>query len=417
MSLDTQLLDRMAAAVAPTVVPPGLARTALVGGRRRRRRRTGGALALATAAVVAGSVLWPGTGPLAREGQVAVGGTDSGRAALSWARSLPQGEPPALPFFGEGGIWSDGQMYDVPDEVNYAYPPREVAGGWLVMTGHDEGQLGLAVMAPDMSLRELPAETFGGGVHDARVEVSRDGRRVAYASWVVELETMAVTPVPHQPEPDESEGYGATIRMAGFTDEGLVYEGAPFDEGRGTYWLLRDDGSTIEAQPPSGWIGDDVPADFAVDYEYASDAGDTCVTSYALEDGAWSEAGHGCMGRRLGEALTVSPDRRWLVTDDIPEVWDLRDGEWRAVDMPASVGQAQMAAQMGGVVWEDADSFLLPVSDRWDDTVPMGKHYVHTVQVVRCTMSTGSCEQAGEEQDVRVTTSMWGTTELRFARS
>ena len=34
--------------------------------------------------------------------------------------------------------------------------------------------------------------------------------------------------------------------------------------------------------------------------------------------------------------------------------------------MPEGVGKAQMDAQMGGVVWESADSFLLPVADRWD---------------------------------------------------
>ena len=84
--------------------------------------------------------------------------------------------------------------------------------------------------------------------------------------------------------------------------------------------------------------------------------------------------------------------------------------------MPAQVGKAQMDAQMGGVVWEDADSLLLPVSDQWDNTVPIGQSYVHTVQVVRCTMSTGACERAGEEQEVTATTSMWGTTDLRFAQ-
>jgi hypothetical protein len=415
MTDDMMLRSRLASAVDDTTVPPGLTHAALGGGRVRRRRRTAGALALATAAVVAGTMLLPEGGPKALEEQVASDGVVRTDAALAWARSLPEGPAPALPFFGEGGLWSDGQMYDAPDEVNYGYAPREVVGGWLVVTGHEE-ELGLAVMAPDMSLRTLPADTPVEWFGAARVEVSADGRRAAYGSWVVDLETMAVTPVPHQPASPESDGYATSIRMVGFTDEGLVYEGAPFEKGTGTYWLLADDGSSTEVQPPNGWLGDGVPADFSIDYDYAADNSDTCVTSYALEDGLWSQAGQGCMGRYLGEALTVSPDRRWLVTDDMPEVWDLREGAWRTVDMPDGVGRSQMEAQMGGVVWEGEDAFLLPVSDRWDNTIPVGEAYVHDVQVVRCTMSTGACERAGAEQRIRAVTTTSGTSDLRFAQ-
>jgi hypothetical protein len=417
MTLDTQLRTQLTSAVQDTTVPPGLARGAVSGGRRRRRRRAvAGGLALAAAAVVTTTVVQlPGSGSLGRAGEVASGTSADLAEGLAWARSLPQGDPPALPFFGEGGLWSGGQMYDAPDEVNYGYPPREVEGGWLVLTGHDEERLGLAVMAPDMSLRDLPGNTGVEGFGDARVEVSADGRRVAYGSWVVDLATMQVTPVPHQPESESQDGYGTAIRMAGFTDEGLVYEGAPYEEGLGTYWLLREDGTSTQVQPPSGWIGDGVPADHAVDYDYAADDSDTCVTAYALEDGAWSKEGYGCMGRYLGEALTVSPDRQWLVTDDMPEVWNLTAGEWGGVDMPLDVGKAQMGAQTGGVVWETADSFLLPVADRWSGMTSPEPEFEQHVQVVRCTMSTGACERAGDEQVLRVTSTMWGSTELRFA--
>ena len=416
MTLDTLLRTQLTSAVQDTTVPPGLALGAVAGGRRRRRRRAVAAVALASVAVVSGSLLLTDGGSRAEGGQVARGATVTSEAALTWARSLPHGAAPALPFFGEGGLWSDGQMYDVPDAVNYAYPPREVEGGWLVVTGHDEERLGLAVVAPDMSLRDLPGSTSVVGFGDARVEVSADGRRVAYGSWVVDLATMQAMPVPHQPESESQDGYRTAIRMAGFTEDGLVYEGAPYEEGLGTYWLLREDGTSIQVQPPSGWIGDGVPADHAVDYDYAADDSDTCVTAYALEDGAWSKEGYGCMGRSLGEALTVSPDRQWLVTDDMPEVWNLTAGTWDSVDMPLDVGKAQMTAQMGGVVWETADSFLLPVADRWSGTTSPEPEFEQHVQVVRCTMSTGDCERAGDEQALRVTSTMWGSTELEFAQ-
>lgn len=285
------------------------------------------------------------------------------------------------------------------------------------MLGQEEERLALAVLSPDGELRRLPAETSVEGFGDARVEVSADGRRVAFGIWIVDVMTMQVTAVPHRPESDEHGGYYTAIRMVGFIDGGLVYEGAPFDEGFGTNWLLRDDGSTVKVDPPTINIGDDTPADYAVDYDYSSDRSDTCVTAYVLRGDAWSQAGYGCMGRYLGESLTVSPDRQWLVTDDMPEVWNLREGSWGSVDMPADVGKAQMDAQLGGVVWESADSFLLPVADRWSATASPDSDFEQHAQVVRCTMSTGTCERAGDEQAVAVTSTMWGTTELRFARS
>jgi hypothetical protein len=338
--------------------------------------------------------------------------------ALKWARSLPQGKAPAVPFYGDGGLWSAGEVHPVPTSVNQAYPPRTVAGGWLVLLGQDESRLHLAVMSADGSLRELPADTFAQGFGDARVEVSADGRRVAYGIWLVDVTTMQLTPVPHRPESDEQDGFNTAIRMVGFTDEGLVYEGAPFAKGFGTTWLLRDDGTTTQVNPPEGsHIGDGVPADEARSFDYADDNSDTCVTSYAFRDGAWAQDGYGCMGRYLDEALTVSPDHQWLITDDLPEVWNLQEGAWHTVDMPEGVGRAQMDAQMGGVVWESADSFLLPVADRWSGMTSPEPEFDQQAQVVRCTMSTGRCERAGEEQHIRVTSTMWGNNELRFAHS
>ncbi len=418
MTLDTQIRTQLDSAVVDTTVPPGLARAALAGGRRRRHRRAAAGLALVTAAVVAGgAVLLPDAGPTARDGQVAGGGPVTSMVALRWARSLPRGAAPTLPFFGEGGLWSAGERHDVPAEVNRAYPPRSVAGGWLVMLGQDPARLALAVMSADGTLRDLPASTFAEGYGDSRVEVSSDGLRVAYGTWVVDLTTMRAAEVPHQPESDEQDGFYTGIRMVGFTGDGLVYEGAPYTEGFGRNWLLREDGSTVQVDPPTIHIGDDVPADVAVDYDYAADGSDTCVTAYVLQGDAWSQEGHGCLGHALGEALTVSPDRQWLITDDLPEVWNLRDGSWGTVDMPSNVGRAQMDAQLGGVVWESADSFLLPVADRWAGITSPEPDFEQHAQVVRCTMSTGTCERAGDEQDITVSSTMWGTTELTFARS
>lgn len=419
MTTDTGLRTRLSTAVDDTTVPPDLARAALAGGRRRRRRRTAGSLALAAVVVAGGATLLPGGGPSADGDRYAEPPTVDAAAALAWARSLPQGDAPALPFFGEGGLWSDGTRYDVPADVERTVPPRAVAGGWLVVAGADEDRGRLAVLGTDGSLRELPARRPHHGIVDSyAVAVSPDGTRVAFRDVVVDLTTMDWSSVPHTPPSAESDGYVTEVRMIGWTDAGLFFEGAPYEQGLGSTWLLRDDGTIVPMRVPDGsHVGDADAADVAVRFDYADDSSDTCVRVHVLDGTMWRLAGtESCMGRHLGEALGVSPDHRWLLTDDLPEVWNVREGRWGRVDMPAGAGKQQMDAQMGGIVWEGGDSFLLPVSDRWDVTVPIGESYEHAVQVVRCTMSTGECERAGAEQEVTATTSMWGTTDLRFAQ-
>lgn len=418
MTLDTPLRTRLTRAVDDTSVPPGLGRAALAGGRRRRRVRGAAGAVLAAVVVAGGALLVPGDGPSADGARVAQQPPLDTAAAMAWARSLPEGPDPTPPFFGDGGLWSGGTRYALPDAVNRTVPPRAVAGGWLVFIGHDEDQMRMAVLGTDGRLRDLPARRPHHGMVDSyAVAVSPDGTRVAFRDVVVDLTTMDWSYVPHTPPSGSSDGYVTEVRMIGWTDAGLFFEGAPYQQGLGSTWLLRADGTTVPVRVPDGsHVSDADAADVAVALDYADDNSDTCVRAYVLDDPMWTLVGpQACMGRYLGEALGVSPDHRWLLTDDLPEVWDLREGRWARVDMPAGVGKQQMDAQMGGVVWEDGDSFLLPVSDRWDLTVPIGESYDHDVQVVRCTVGTGACERAGSEQEITATTSMWGTTDLRFA--
>lgn len=420
MSIDTRLRAQLTSAVDDTPVPPGLAQQAVTGGRRRRRRRNlAGAAALAAVAVVATSVVQlPGVGSLGRGGDVASGTSADLADGLAWARSLPQGMAPTLPFFGEGGLWSDGRMYDVPEAVNYAYPPRHVYHGWLVVTGHDDEQLALAVLGYDGSLRELPGGTFVEGVGDTRsAAVSADGMRVAFRDLVVDVDTLEWTRLPHQPDGAVgSDGYATEIRIVGFTDDGLVYQGAPFEEGFGSTWLLRDDGTTAPVEPPEdSHISDTDSADVAVRFDHDDDNTDTCMTTYRLSGTAWDEWRSDCMGESLDEALGVSPEAEWLLTDDLPRVWDIVDGRWRRLDMPVGVGPAQMNAQRGGAVWETDDKFLLAFADRWAGPTSPEPDFVQHVQVVRCSARTLTCERAGDEQVLPVVTTMWGTSQLAFA--
>ncbi|MCY4724804.1 hypothetical protein NYO98_00820 [Nocardioides sp. STR2] len=415
MTPDTQLRMRLTAAVADTTTPPGLARAALGGGRRRRRRRTASALALATAAVIGGVLLLPDGGPTAVEGRVAAGGDDGRVAGLSWARSLPMGADPALPFFGaEDALWSNGERYGVPDEVNRSMPPRAVDGGWLVFLGEDYPDMRLAVLGTDGALTPLPPAP--GGLDNAEaVAVSADGRQVAYDSLLVDLPTLDATELPHGPEAEEANGYYTGVRVIGFGEEGLVYEGAPFDRGIGTLWVLHPDGTSVEVPLPDGThVPQGGGADIAVAYDYARDDSDTCVTSWHLRDGAWQQEQTGCMGHSLGEALSVSPRGDWLLTDDVPDVWNLSRGRWERIDMPEGIGAEQMLAQGGGAVWETDDAFLLPVADRWTGPATPEPTFDQVVQVVRCSILSGRCERAGAAQEVRVTSTMWDSTALGF---
>ena len=140
------------------------------------------------------------------------------------------------------------------------------------------------------------------------------------------------------------------------------------------------------------------------------------MTSYLLRGTAWQEWRSDCMGQALGEALAVSPDAEWLLTDDLPRVWNIAAGRWDRLDMPVGLGRAQMDAQRGGAVWESDDTFLLPFADRWTGPTSPEPRFVQHVQVVRCSLSTLSCERAGDEQYLPVISTMWSSNQVRFAQ-
>ena len=416
MTLDTQLRTRLTSAVDDTTVPPGLAGAALVGGRRRRRRRTTGALALATAAVVGGVLVTPLLGQPDVGPGVASGADLADPVAFDWAAALPEGADPDLPYFAYGKLWAAGQAVTLPASVDASVGPWAVEGGWIVMTGKAEGDLAWALLSPDGGLRALPSETWAGGLGMARFEVSADGRTVATEQWLVDVVAMTATPLPHAPESSDDGTFATQVRPKGFTDQGLVYEAAPYDEGLGTTWLLRPDGSTVRVDlPGDAFIPDGSPGDVSVAYDYSADQSDTCITSHRLVDAQWVEDGSGCLGKSLGEALSISPDGRWLVTDDLPRVWDLEGGEFAEVDIPREVVTSRLDSLVGSIVWESADTFLMPVADRTSEGASAPVDFDQFVQVVRCRVSSGACELADFVEN-RVAGDGMSSTEFRFAQ-
>lgn len=417
MSNDLHLRDRLTDAVEDTTPPPALAVAALAGGQRRRRRRTVGAVAAIAAAVVAGALVLPDGGPLGvdRAPQIADQASSAmDERGLEWARSLDEGAPPALPFFGAGGaLWSQGESYDVPAEVDRSFAPVAVRGGWLVrLLAEDAGQIPLAVLDAAGAVGE-PLPTGAREYADPwRVLVSADGTRAAYANIVVDLASRDSTELPN------TAGAGArgSLRIVGFTDAGdLLFEGAPYRAGFGTARLLHPDGSLTDVPLPPDTHVPQGSVDVAVNFDYAADNSDTCITTWLLHEAGWEEWKTFCMGKSLGEALSVSPGADWLLTDDLPRVWSLADGEWDRIDIPDGVGPEQMLAQSGGAVWETEDAFLLPVADRWVGWSGNEDVAEQSVQVVRCSVSAGTCERAGQEHRVDLTgPTMWGGKDLKF---
>ena len=119
------------------------------------------------------------------------------------------------------------------------------------------------------------------------------------------------------------------------------------------------------------------------------------------------------MGKSLDEALSISPDGRWLITDDLPRVWDLELGDFATVDMPREVVTSRGDALVGGIVWETADTFLPPVPDRTSEGM-VAPDFDQFVRVVRCTMSSGACELAATVE-IRVVVDGMSGTECGFA--
>lgn len=412
------LHERLAAAVDDTTTPPGFSQSVLRAGRGRRRRRTTVAGVVVTVAVVGGALLLQPSDQVGREASVASSGSQADPVTFEWAASLPEGSAPALPYFADGSLWSGEQRTTLPSTVDRTVGPWAVSTGWIVMTGERERDLAWALLSPDGTLRSLPATTYEDGLGLARVEVSADGRQVALGQHVVDVETMEVMRVPHAPENASRDGFMTDVRAVGFTEQGLVYEAAPYRDGLGTTWLLADDGETTRIDPPRGThIRDGSPGDIAVRFDYNADESDTCITSYRLVAAAWSEEGSGCMGRGLGEAHSISPDGRWLLTDDPSRVWDLPTGEFVDVDVPGDVVEAGGEGLVAGARWESDDTFLVPVSDRSVREGSTTVDFDQQVQVVRCTVSTGSCERAGDVVDNRVVAGLMATTEFRFAIS
>lgn len=315
-------------------------------------------------------------------------------------------------------LWSAGEWVTLPATVNQTVGPWAVSGGWIVAVGESEHDRAWAVLSPDGSLRNLPPETYERGLGMARFEVSPDGRQAATEGWLVDVVAMTATELPHAPATQDDGDYVNAIRPKSFTEQGLVYEAGPYTAGVATTYLLRPDGSTVRADlPDDTHIPDASPGDIAVDFDYAADNSDTCVTSHRLVDGQWIEDGTGCMGKSLGEAHSISPDGRWLITDDLPRVWDLQAGRFAMIDIPREVVTKRGLGLVGGIVWETDDSFLLPVADRIGAEGGTTWDFDQFVQVVRCTMSTGACERAGVDVENRVVGDVMASTEFRFAAS
>ncbi len=397
--MNTQIEERLTRGLRKAVddveASVGFAHDALTAGRRRRRRRTTTLVAGGVATAVAVVLLVPGTGADNGPGPATGRASIDPSARLEWARSLPKGPAPVPPMFTDAGLRDGNALVDVPAEVDTSRPPQKVAGGWLVMLRTDAPEVAPAVLNTDGHLDRLPPypDPQGGGWSGAFV--SGDGLRVAYGNRVVEVLTLNTSAIPHDPADVEepSTKWDNSLRISGWSAEGLVYRGAPTHEGWGTEWLLRDDYSTVELGDPKSKVFSfaNGVAGLGLTYDY-SEKKNTCATLSTLTARGWESGESHCMGRYLGEALDLSPDGRFLLTDDLPEIWDVAKGEWVSLDAPDGLLADPDFQWLVAAGWEGDDTLLLPISGGEG----AGRQ---TIQVVRCTVTT-DCERAGAEVEL-----------------
>lgn len=395
---------------------PRLTFAALSRGRRRRRRRIGLVAAGTCGAVVLGLAAAPTVASLGDRSAAPASGDRADTRVLEWARELPKGGPAGLPYYASGQLRDGSTTVDVPAEVNRSVPARRVDGGWVVVINDPHPDLTPAVLSRDGELSPLPTHrpqsTDEMQAASATVVTAPDGDQVAYGDQVVELSTGNVFELPHDPADaaDTDSEYSNTLQLVGWSDEGLVYTGSPQVDGLGTEWLWRPgqeeavrlseptmDAPQSLAGSSTGW---------SLGIRYTDDEKDTCTTTRRLTAEGWSEQGaEQCMGQYLGEALDVSPDGRWLLTDDLPRVWNLRDGEWATIDdLPAAMIRDAGEAWMSDIGWEDDEHVLFTASTRpaSTDTGTDGDPIRFRGIVVRCSVTSGQCERAGEEYTYRL---------------
>lgn len=351
--------------------------------RRRRRQRTLVAVAGLTAVVVlfSGSML----SGILLDSEVSENDVASGLSAgptesssqdpaeeitsssrhepLAWARRLPLGPPPSLPFEIGGIVYDGDARVQIPADGGGL--EGRVEGGWLVLEEHDNdgrfwSQYG--ILRPSGALEPLPVPpTWNRGAYPAAV--SPDGTLVAYRGLVADVRTLQIV---DQMPAEASYVYG-------WSSVGVVYG---TDGPSGQQMLWRPEGSPARLTSPVSAVYPNT--DLAITRQF-----DCGGVSEVAQSGSVQPVLQGCGDNR---PVSLSEDGSHVLFH-FGEAENMLSGDhFPNPGVPTEVLNAGWQP-----VWEDNDDFLFVVEGEGQ---VVGRH---TAVIVRCSVRSSECEQAGPE--------------------
>jgi hypothetical protein len=307
--------------------------------------------------------------------------TPGDQSPLGWARRLPEGASPTLAYVLDGALHQGDTTVPVPGDR--AEVIGDTVGGWLVFKESNDQhgnptRTAYGVLTASGVFKELPADPYQGSVQVQAL--SPDGNTFATGGVLIDLRTLHIV--------------GRTPNHARFasnwTTAGLLYLDGD------NLWRLWNEGA------PS------VPVDAASFTSVARDAAVAVTDKQGgcgrvvriRQDGTLEDLYTGCDD---SAPLSVSPDGRLTLTWGLGIV-DVDSGaSLGAFDIPADVA----AKWHGWAWWENDENVLLSVvgSPPWRDQVGDANGSRPAV-IVRCDLSSMTCQRAGPELVLDPSTSL-----------
>lgn len=365
---DRMLTDLLEGAGSRIPVGPAPVPVILAEATRRRRLRTAGWVAAATvttAVSVIVSVALAGRADDAQLDPVQPVTRTAATPLEEWAHLLPEGAPPAVPFALGTTLYDRSHRVSFPSGSTGGGVVGRVQGGWLILveqvrTSPYRFRSWFGVLTPSGDFTRLPESRSGLYVQEAAVDP--DGALVA-TEVVVDVATNdVVTEVPNLP---------GSLMALGWSPLGITYDSSGSEGTRGTWvWDPGDDPVRTDVE-----LSQVVPG--STHALAGGRFGDDCSDVVDVR----SSGGTRRLWRGCGDdsPVVLSPDGQHAITRD-GGIIDVRTG---SVDRIEGVGPALP----GGIGWEEDEHILFHVRGSGDGEVV----------IVRCSITTLTCERAGNE--------------------
>lgn len=294
---------------------------------------------------------------------------------MEWARDLPQGSAPRLPYLLGGTLLDGATAIQVPGDAGFHGGGR-VDGGWMLLFEHVTpggrfwSRNGILRSSGEIDPLPVPQGSRGSLYPEA---VSPDGSLVTYRGIVTDVRTFEI--VGYLPE-DASYVYGWSPR-------GIVYDSD--NSRKQMLWQLGEEPRELSAE-----VGVVMPQTSRVLTGYERRCG---VVADVLPDGTVVPEWEGCNDDRP-VALSTDGERAVLADGDILTVASQAQQDGPTIP-PAVLYEGQFDWQP---VWESPDAYLVTIQETDDrnGALPPDPEAV----VVRCSVPDAECERAGDSFQV-----------------